>query len=147
VENKAAPAIASRFSCTDFIVYASLSVFEFKALLSTQGLIQWQICLIYLDNVIVYSKNFEEHVQRLDLVLERIVEAGLKLKSEKCEMLRSKVVFLGHVISEEGSTVTDPKWHCTKFVKTIFCRKGSFGNIQRAYGNLMVPAGQIKGGK
>jgi hypothetical protein len=32
------------------------------------------------------------------LVLERIVEAGLKLKPEKCEMLRSKVVFLGHVI-------------------------------------------------
>ena len=64
--------------------------------------LQWQICLIYLDDVIVYSKNFEEHVQRLDLVLERIVEAGLKLKSEKCEMLRSKVVFLGHVISEKG---------------------------------------------
>lgn len=37
-----------------------------------QGL-QWQIFLIYLDDVIVYSKNFEEHVQRLDLVLERIV--------------------------------------------------------------------------
>jgi hypothetical protein len=32
-------------------------------------------------------------------------------------------------------------------VKTIFCRKGSFGNIQWAYGNLMVPAGQIKGRK
>jgi hypothetical protein len=64
--------------------------------------IQWQICLIYLDDVIVYSKNFEEHVQRLDLVLERIVEAGLKLKPEKCEMFRSKVVFLGYVDSEKG---------------------------------------------
>jgi hypothetical protein len=66
-----------------------------------QGL-QWQICLIYLDGVIVYSKNFEERVQRLNLVLERIVEAGLKLKPEKCEILRSKVVFLGHVVSEKG---------------------------------------------
>ena len=64
--------------------------------------LQRQICLIYLDDVIVYSKNFEEHVQRLDLVLERIVEAGLKLKPEKCEMLRSKVVFLEHVVSEKG---------------------------------------------
>lgn len=69
--------------------------------LMLQGL-QWQIFLIYLDDVIVYIKNFEEHVQKLDLVLERIVSAGLKLKPEKCEMLRSKVVFLGHVVSEKG---------------------------------------------
>ena len=48
--------------------------------------LQWQICLIYLDDIIVFSDNFNDHISRLDLVLKRISEAGLKLKPEKCEL-------------------------------------------------------------
>lgn len=64
--------------------------------------LQWQICLIYLDDVIVYSKNFEDHINRLDMVLQRILVAGLKLKPEKCQLLKSQVNFLGHVVSKKG---------------------------------------------
>jgi hypothetical protein len=35
--------------------------------------LQWQICLIYLDDIIVFGNNFKDHMQRLDLVLQRIV--------------------------------------------------------------------------
>lgn len=66
-----------------------------------QGL-QWQICLIYLDDVICYSRSFEEHLTRLDLVLSRIKDSGLKLKPEKCELLKTEVTFLGHLISDKG---------------------------------------------
>ena len=58
--------------------------------------LQWQICLIY------FSENFDDHLQRLDLVLDRITQAGLKLKPEKCQFFRDEVAFLGHLVSERG---------------------------------------------
>ena len=64
--------------------------------------LQWQICLIYLDDIIVFSENFEDHLKRLDLVLSRISKAGLKLKPEKCQLLKREVTFLGHLVSEKG---------------------------------------------
>lgn len=59
-------------------------------------------CLIYIDDTIVFGKNFEEHVQRVEEVLSRIKTAGLKLKPDKSHMLQKEVVFLGHVVSGEG---------------------------------------------
>ena len=64
--------------------------------------LQWQICLIYLDDIIVFSNNFNDHISRLDLVLQRISEAGLKLKPEKCQLFKPEVAFLGHVVSSHG---------------------------------------------
>jgi hypothetical protein len=64
--------------------------------------LQWQICLIYLDDVIVFGSSFSEHIQRLETVLQRILDAGLKLKHEKCTILKPEVTFLGHVVSQKG---------------------------------------------
>ena len=47
--------------------------------------LQWNTCVIYLDDVIVFGKTFEEHLSRLAEVLERFRSAGLKLKPEKCQ--------------------------------------------------------------
>jgi hypothetical protein len=66
--------------------------------LALQGL-QWQICLIYLDDVVIFSKTFDEHIERLSTVLDRIWTAGLKLKPEKLQFFQSEVIFLGHVVS------------------------------------------------
>ena len=68
--------------------------------------LQWQICLIYLDDIICFSNNFEDHMERLDTVLQRISAAGLKLKPEKCELLKSEVTFLGHLGSDKGISQT-----------------------------------------
>ena len=65
--------------------------------------LQWQTCLVYLDDVIVFSSDF----QRREVLL-RIKSAGLKLKAAKCHFFRKQVAFLGHVVSEEG-IATDPK--------------------------------------
>ena len=64
--------------------------------------LQWITCLIYIDDIIVFGKTFEQHMSRVEEVLERIKAAGLKLKPEKTEMLQKEVVFLGHVVSGEG---------------------------------------------
>ena len=65
-------------------------------------------CIIYLDDIIVYSKTPEEHLQRFEVVFEKISEAGLKLKPNKCEFFKSEITYLGHVVSNRG-IATDPK--------------------------------------
>lgn len=74
--------------------------------LALQGL-QWITCLIYIDDIIVFGATLDEHVSRVDEVLERIKAAGLKLKPEKCNLLQNEVVFLGHVVSGKG-VLPDP---------------------------------------
>ena len=66
--------------------------------------LQWITCLIYIDDIIVFGKTFEQHMSRVEEVLERIKESGLKLKPEKTEMLQKEVVFLGHCFRKRGKT-------------------------------------------
>ena len=65
------------------------------------------LCLVYLDDVIIYGHTFEEHLFRLKEVFESFREAGLKLKQSKRSFCQSQVQFLGHVISTEG-IITNP---------------------------------------
>ncbi len=58
-----------------------------------------RICLAYLDDVIVFSKRRDGHVNDLRAVLDRIRDAGLKLKPAKCKLFCEQVLYLGHVIS------------------------------------------------
>ncbi len=71
--------------------------------------LHWTHCLVYLDDVIVFASNVEEHLKRLDVVLDRIEKAGLTLKPAKCQWLKRSVKFLGHIVSEEGVTVDPAK--------------------------------------
>lgn len=59
-------------------------------------------CLTYLDDIIVFSNTFQEHIQRLDAVLNRLRAANLKLRPEKCHFAQHQVRYLGHIISSEG---------------------------------------------
>ncbi|XP_023205547.1 uncharacterized protein LOC106700194 [Xiphophorus maculatus] len=63
---------------------------------------QWKILLIYLDDIIVLGRGVEQNLQHLADVFERLHSYGLKLKPKKCQLLRDKVLFLGHVVSGEG---------------------------------------------
>jgi hypothetical protein len=61
--------------------------------------------LCFLDDMIVFSDTFENHLSRLGLVLDRIRAAGLKLKPEKCFIFRSRVKFWDFYVSQNGLEV------------------------------------------
>ena len=71
-------------------------------------------CIIYLDDIIIYSKTPEEHVQRLGQVFEKLAVAGLKLKPSKCEFFKTEINYLGHVVSREGIRTDDKKIEAIK---------------------------------
>ena len=59
-------------------------------------------CLIYLDDVIVYSKTPEEHLQRMRVIFDCLHEHGLKLKPTKCDLFRTELIYLAHHVSKDG---------------------------------------------
>jgi hypothetical protein len=58
----------------------------------------WKVCLVYLDDIIVFSRNAKEHMEHLDAVLHRLYRAGLSLNLKKCRFFKESVDYLGHVI-------------------------------------------------
>ena len=65
-------------------------------------------CIVYLDDVIVFSKTPDEHLERLEAVFQKLSAAGLKLKPSKCTFFKTEITYLGHLITSEG-VATDPK--------------------------------------
>ena len=63
--------------------------------------LHWETCLFYLDNIIVFSSTWEEHLARLRQVFERLRHANLKLGAEKCTFAAKEVSYLGHRVTEE----------------------------------------------
>ena len=67
-----------------------------------------EICMVYVDDIIVYSADVDTHLDRLRAVFERLQASGLKLKPSKCKLFQRRVGFLGHIVSEHGIE-TDPE--------------------------------------
>ena len=87
--------------------------------------LNWKICLIYLDDIIVFGRNFDDALANLRCVWDRLRQANLKLKPSKCVLFRAEVPFLGHVVTRTGVEV-DPakteavdKWPEPETVKDV----------------------------
>ena len=57
---------------------------------------------VYIDDILVFSRTLEDHIDHLRLVFERLVETGLKLKPAKCRFVQKEVEYLGHIITPQG---------------------------------------------
>lgn len=65
--------------------------------------------MVYLDDVLVIGKTFEEQIENLDRVFLRLEEAGLRLKPKKCNLAQTRVEYLGYVVFKDRITA-DPRY-------------------------------------
>ena len=74
----------------------------FQALISKvlKGL--HKVAVTYLDDIIIFSKDEEEHLEHLRIIFQRLEEAGLKLKRSKCDFMKTQIQYIGHFISSSG---------------------------------------------
>ena len=70
--------------------------------------LNFEICLAYLDDIIVFSHDLPSHFERLEKLFQRLQDANLKLKPTKCRLLQRRVSFLGYTVSAAG-VETDPE--------------------------------------
>ncbi|CAF1521526.1 unnamed protein product [Adineta ricciae] len=64
--------------------------------------LKWQSCLVYIDDIVIYSPTFEQHLIDLRNVLQALREANLTLKRSKCCFCRKEMKYLGHIITQDG---------------------------------------------
>ena len=92
---------------------------------------------VFLDDLIVSSNSFEEHLRHIRRVFERLRKVGLKLKPKKCHFLQKKLEFLGHVVSESGIAPDEGKiekiknFHVLKNEKQVRSFLGLSGYYRR----------------
>lgn len=85
----------------------------------------YQMLFVYLDDICIYSKTFEEHLAHLDLVFIRLHDHNLKLKPSKCHLFRKEIDYLGHVLSADGISTNNEKtkavldWPTPRTVKQL----------------------------
>ena len=90
-----------KFNVLSFGLSNAPAIFQRLMDLVLLGL-NWQICLAFLDDVIVMSSTFEQHLEHLQQVFERFRGANLKLNAGKCHLIQEKVKFLGSIVSRDG---------------------------------------------
>lgn len=69
----------------------------------------WIFCLVYIDDIVIYSKTYEEHIEHLDKVLEAIENVGITLSPVKCHLFYSSILLLGHKVSRLGLSTHQEK--------------------------------------
>jgi hypothetical protein len=76
--------------------------------------LKYNTCLVYLDDILVFSKTIDEHIKKLDMVFERLSQADLRISVEKSRFGLSEIVYLGYVISAQGQSPDPEKLSAVK---------------------------------
>ena len=111
--------------------------------------------MVYLDDLLVFSKTLEEHEERLMLVLDQLQSFGLKLSPEKCQFFQASVKCLGHVVSREGVSTDPDKIRAVKSwptpsnareLKSFLGFTGYYRRFVAKYSSIARPLNQLTAG-
>ena len=84
-----------------FSLINALATFQAYINQALRGLVD-NFCMVYLDNILIFSKSEEEHHQHLELVIQRLRNAELYANPKKCEFFKSELEFLGFIVDSKG---------------------------------------------
>ena len=111
--------------------------------------LHFQVCLVYLDDIIIFSETPEQNFERFVIALERLRSTGLKQKPQKCALFQKSISFLGYVVSEKGIG-TDPtktevvrKWPVPKLVHEVRSSWALQANYRCLVSNFASIAGPL----
>ena len=108
----------------------------------------WSTALVYIDDVIIFSRSFTQHLHDLDLVFSKLREAKLTLQPTKCNFACKQVKYLGHIINKDGIQVdpdktqaisTFPIPKCPKQVKSFLGVCNYYRKFIQGYAKLASP--------
>ena len=125
-----------RFKVLPFGLANAVSLFQRLQDRILAGL-NWFICLVYLDDIAVFSANYQEHLERLRQVVDRVTAAGLKFNPDKCSLFQRKISFLGYTVSargvepDEGKIKTILTWPTPQNVTELRAWLGLIGYYRR----------------
>lgn len=107
-----------------------------------------KVCLVYLDDIIVFSTSLDEHLNSLRLVMDRLKVANLKIQIDKCEFLKRETEFLGHIVTQNGIRPNPKKVECIlkypipqspKQIKQFLGLSGYYRKFIKDYSRIAKP--------
>ena len=110
--------------------------------------------MAYLDDIIIFSKNEAEHLKHIEIIFQKLKEAGLKLKESKCDFFKKEIHYLGHLISDKGiyplpeklDTICNmPKPKNTKAIKQFLGLCGYYRKFVPCFADILRPLAKLTG--
>jgi len=95
------------------------------------------VCLVYLDDIIIFSPSLQKHISDIKLVFSKLLNANLKIQPAKCNFLRKEIDFLGHIVTQEGVKPNPNKiqaikdFPCPKTIREIKSFLGLLGYYRK----------------
>ena len=141
------------FTCMPFGLCNAPATFQ-HLMQNTLGELNLMYCVIYLDDMIVFGRMEEEHLERLHVVFQRFHEFNLKLKPLKCSFFQSEIMYLAHHISQRGIL---PSWENVQAMKEFpmpktymqvhaFCGlAGHYRRFIKGFANIAHPLYDVLG--
>ena len=127
-----------------------------RLMLNCLGELNLTYCLIYLDDVIIFSHTEEEHLEQMRVVFDRFREHGLKLKPSKCEVFWTEINYLAHYVSKEGvlpskknleAIAQCPPLDTYTKVKSFIGLIGHYRHFIKGFTNIVAPLYDLTSGK
>ena len=139
------------FNVLPFGLCNAPSTFQRLMDISLSGL-KWDCCMCYIDDILIFSRTFEEHLRHIDAVLTRLETVGLHLKCPKCHFCLPAIHFLGHVVTKDGVLPDEdhvkaikeyPQPRTTAEVYRFFGMAGYYRDFVPEFATISAPLLQI----